>query len=101
MLESHSLESWRRVDDRALVCGLRDAEPEAVDEFIRRFEGLVLRLARQIRIPTRDHGRWAAEVLYEVALTIGQRDGPAPDDLSGYIVEACRLKGHHVYLPDC
>jgi hypothetical protein len=57
MSEAHRSELWRSVDDCALIRGLRDAEPGAVDEFIRRFEGLVLRLAGQIRIPRRDHGR--------------------------------------------
>ena len=42
---------WQSLGDRALVAALRDGKIEAVDEFIRRFEELVMRYARWLRIP--------------------------------------------------
>jgi hypothetical protein len=88
-----ALGSWQSIGDRALVCAMREARSAAVDEFIRRFEGIVLRYARWLRVPPHEHGRWAADVLYEVALIISGRPGPAPDHLAGYVIAACTLKG--------
>jgi hypothetical protein len=88
-----ALGSWRSIDDRTLVRAMREARPEAVDEFIRRFEGIVLHYARWLRVPPHEQGRWAADVLYEVALTIAGRHGPPPGHLAGYVIAVCKLKG--------
>jgi hypothetical protein len=84
---------WRAIGDRALVGAIRERRPEAVDEFIRRFEDVALRCARQLQIPHHDRAHWVGEVLYEVALTLGRGRGPAPNLLAAYVAAACKHRG--------
>jgi hypothetical protein len=84
---------WRSVGDRALVGAIREGRPEAVDEFIRRFEAIVLRCARQLQIPRQDRTHWVGDVLYEVALTLGRARGPIPNHLAAYVTGACKRRG--------
>ncbi len=84
---------WRGIGDRALVGAIREGRSEAVDEFIRRFEEVVLRCARQLQIPHDERAHWVGEVLYEVALTLGRGQGPAPNHLAAYVAAACKRRG--------
>ncbi|MFL5616048.1 MAG: RNA polymerase sigma factor [Gemmatimonadaceae bacterium] len=86
------LEYWQGLGDRTLVAALRDGEVEAVDEFIRRFEELVMRYARWLRIPREDQSHWVGEVLYDVALTLSRGRGQPPRHLSAYVTAACKYK---------
>lgn len=85
------VDRWQTIGDRALVEALRAEVPEAVDEFVSRFESLVLRYARQLRIPEAYRAHWAAELLYEVAMTLSRGVGEPPHHLGAYIAGACRL----------
>jgi DNA-binding CsgD family transcriptional regulator len=84
---------WQSIGDRGLVGAIREGRPEAVDEFIRRFEELVMRSARQLQIPREERAHWVGEVLYEVALTLGRSRGPAPNHLAAYVAGACKRRG--------
>ena len=84
---------WRGIGDRALVGAIRERRPEAVDEFIRRFEDVALRCARQLQIPHHDRAHWVGEVLYEVALTLGRGRGPVPNHLAAYVAAAGKRMG--------
>lgn len=83
---------WQSLGDRSLVASLRAGETDAVDEFIRRFEELVLRYARWLRVPRADRNHWTGEVLYEVALTLSRGRGPMPRQLGAYVTAACKYK---------
>lgn len=85
---------WQAVGDRALVEGLRRAEPDAVEEFIRRFQPLAARTAQRLRVSREERGHWVGELLYEVALTLGRGSGAAPRHLSAYVVGACKYKAN-------
>ena len=83
---------WQSLGDWALVAALRDGEIDAVNEFVRRFEELVMRYARTLRIARGDRNHWTGEVLYDVALTLGRGRGPMPRQLAAYVTAACKYK---------
>lgn len=83
---------WEALSDRALVEALRARQPEAVEEFVRRFEPVVARYARWLRVPSSDQQHWTGEVVYEVAMTLGRNRGVMPRHLGAYVAGACRLR---------
>jgi hypothetical protein len=86
---------WRTLGDKALVAALRAGEIEAVEEFIRRFEDLVMRYARWLRIPREDRIHWSGEVLYEAALSLGRGRAATPRQLAAYVTACCKYKARH------
>ena len=80
------------LSERELVARLRARDPEAVDEFIRRFEPLVIRYAYWLRIAADERNHWVAELLYDVALTLGRARTRQPRQLKAYVAGACRLR---------
>ena len=80
------------VSDGELVERLRARDPEAIDEFIRRFEPLASRYAHWLRVPTGERSHWVAELLYDVALTLGRGKKGSPRQLTAYVAGACRLR---------
>lgn len=84
--------AWYAVSDRALVEALRSARGDAVDEFIRRFEPLVARHARRLRIPAAERADWVVDLLYDVAITIVRGHTAAPRHLGAYVGGACRQR---------
>jgi DNA-binding CsgD family transcriptional regulator len=91
---------WRSIGDRALVGAIREGRSEAVDEFIRRFEDVVQRSARQLQIPRENRVHWVGDVLYEVALTLGRGRGPMPNHLAAYVAGACKRRSRREYTKD-
>ena len=83
---------WKSLSDRSLVEALRARIPEAVDEFIRRFETTAARYARAAAIEASERAHWASEVLYEVALTLTRARAATPRHLGAYVAGACRLR---------
>jgi len=84
--------AWPAMSDRALVEELRSARGEAVDEFLRRFEPLVTRHARRLRIPPAERVDWVIDLLYDVAITIVRGHAAAPRHLGAYVGGACRRR---------
>jgi DNA-binding CsgD family transcriptional regulator len=80
------------ISDRVLVEKLRARDPDAIDEFIRRFELLVTRYARWLHIAPDERSHWVAEVLYDAAMTLGRGTRPPPRNLNAYVAGACRLR---------
>lgn len=66
--------------------------PEAVDEFIRRFEPAAARYARASEVEASERAHWASELLYEVAMTLTRSKGAPPRHLGAYVAGACRLR---------
>ena len=89
---------WQTIGDRALVEALRAEVPEAIDEFVSRFEWLVLRYARQFGIPEADRAHWGGELLYDVAMTLSRGVGEPPYHLGAYIAGACRRQARRKRL---
>lgn len=89
---SEQRHDWESVSDRSLVEALRARIPEAVDEFIRRFEPVAARYARASRVDTNERGHWASELLYEVAMTLTRSATGPPRHLGAYVTGACRFR---------
>jgi hypothetical protein len=83
---------YARLSDRALLGAIRSHDGEAVEEFIRRYQALVLLQARRLRIAAEDRKHWAVEVLYQVASTIARDPTTTPRSLAPYLIVACRRK---------
>lgn len=83
---------WETLSDRSLVDALRARMPEAVDEFVRRFERAAARYARASEIEAGERAHWAGELLYEVAMTLRRSRGAPPRHLGAYVAGACRLR---------
>jgi hypothetical protein len=83
---------WEAISEPALVSAMRRAQPEAVDEFIRRFGGMVLHYACRLGVPPGARKRWAADVLFEVAVTIAARQHRVSPGLAAHILARCMLK---------
>lgn len=83
---------WESLSDRSLVEALQARIPDAVDEFIRRFEPTAARYARASEVEVSERGHWATELLYEVAMTLTRRKGAQLRHLGAYVAGACRLR---------
>ena len=82
------------MSDGALVDALRAGRPEAVDEFIARFEPIVWRYAALLRIPVDERSHWVGELLYDVAMTLRPRFLDALIDLMTWsVAHAVRALG--------
>lgn len=86
--------------DRALVEELRAGRPEAVDEFIVRFEELVWQNAVLLRVPPDERRHWVGELLYDIAKTLGRGRAEPPRQLNGYVIGACRRKARQQRAAD-
>jgi hypothetical protein len=84
--------AWESASDRVLIDGLRERIPEAVDEFIQRFEAAATRYARAAGVEATHRAHWVAELLYEVAMSLGRGSGAPPRHLGAYVAGACRLR---------
>jgi hypothetical protein len=83
---------YRVLTDRALLDALRSRDGEAIEEFIRRYQPLVLVQARRLRIPPEDRTHWAIELLYHVANALARDAASIPRSLGPYLVTACKRK---------
>ena len=86
--------------DRALVEGLRAGRPEAVDQFIVRFEPLVWQNAVILRVPADERSHWVGELLYDITQTLGRGRAEPPRQLNGYVIGACRRKARQQRAAD-
>jgi hypothetical protein len=72
---------------------MRSLDAHALEEFIDRFQHLVLLQARRLRVPSEDRKAWTADLLYDVASSICRqphRIGLVA--LVPYLITACRRK---------
>jgi hypothetical protein len=80
------------LSDRALLDAIRSRDGEAIEEFIRRYQALVLIQARRLRIVPAERTSWAIDVLYHVASAIARDSASLPRALGPYLVTACKRK---------
>ena len=83
---------YAALTDRALLDALRSRDGEAIEEFIRRYQALVLVQARRLRIAPEERTHWTIELLYEVASAIARDAASIPRSLGPYLVTACKRK---------
>lgn len=83
---------YAALSDRALMDALRARDGEAIEEFIRRYQALVLVQARRLRIAPEDRAHWVTELLYQVAIAIARDAASVPRSLGPYLVTACKRK---------
>lgn len=88
----HAQSHYAALSDRALLDALRSRDGNAIEEFIRRYQALVLVQARRLRIAPEDRAHWAIEVLYQVATAIVRETASVPHSLGPYLVTACKRK---------
>ncbi len=84
---------YRQYSDRALLDAMRSFDADALEEFIARFQHLLLLQARRLRIRPEERKGWVAELLYDVASSLcRQPHGSAPRALIPYLITACKRK---------
>ena len=84
---------YRDYSDRALVDAMRSFDADALEEFIERFQHLVLLQARRLRVRPEDRQGWASELLYDVASSLAREpQRSAPRALIPYLITACKRK---------
>jgi hypothetical protein len=83
---------YAALSDRALMGALRARDGEAIEEFIRRYQALVLVQARRLRVAPEDRAHWVTELLYQVAIAIARDAASVPRSLGPYLVTACKRK---------
>ncbi len=84
--------AYKEASDDAVVHAMRAGEEPAMHEFIERYQSLVLVQARRFRVPEDGRQHWAAEALYDMALSLIRSTRPVPTSLPGYLIAACRRK---------
>ena len=80
----------REVDDNELLRAMRRADVAAIEEFIRRFEPVVMHQARRFRIARAEQSEWVSETLHHLALTLARPSEKLTGSLTGYVMSACR-----------
>jgi hypothetical protein len=83
---------FREVSDAALVAAVRRAESEAIDEFLERFQEVVMSQAKLLRIPRAEWRSWTSDLLCDVALGLIDRTEPGPRSIVAYLMAAARNK---------
>jgi hypothetical protein len=83
---------YAALSDRALVDALRCRDGEAIEEFMRRYQALVLVQARRLRVAPEERTTWAIELLYQVASALARDATSRPRALAPYLVTACKRK---------
>jgi DNA-binding CsgD family transcriptional regulator len=84
--------SFETMSDPELVERLQARDSAAVNEFVLRFEPLVSRYARWLRVPEDERGHWVSDLLYDVAMTLSRGKNAMRSHLSAYVAGACRLR---------
>ena len=83
---------YAALSDRALVDAMRARDGEAIEEFIRRYQALVLLQARRLGVAPAERTDWAIDVLHRVASVIARDSASLPRSLGPYLVTACKRK---------
>ena len=80
------------LSDAQLVAVLRRGELEALDEFVVRFQRVVMGQARHFGVPQEQRRAWAKDVLYDVALKIREPHARVPEHIRAYLAIAAHHK---------
>jgi RNA polymerase sigma factor (sigma-70 family) len=81
-----------RAGDAALLEGMRRGESAAYEEYLLRFQPILLDQARRARIPGAEREECVLEVLSDVAVRLALPDAPTPRSLAAYLVTSFRRR---------
>lgn len=90
--ERHSSGRLEELSDLELVEAMRAADERAFEEFVRRFQLVVLIQARRFRIEASERRQWVTEVLYQAGMALSRRRTPAYGSVVAYLVTVCKRK---------
>jgi CRP-like cAMP-binding protein len=83
---------YREVGDAALVAAVRRGDAEAIDEFLERFQEVVMSQAKLVRVPAPEWRTWTADLLCDVVVGLVDKAGPSPRSIVAYLMTAARNK---------
>lgn len=83
---------FRRVGDAALVAAVRRGETDAIDEFLERFQEVVMSQAKLLRVPPGEWRSWTSELLCDVVVGLIRKTGASPRSVVAYLITAARNK---------
>jgi DNA-binding CsgD family transcriptional regulator len=83
---------YREVSDAALVAAVRHGDSEAIDEFLARFQEVVMSQAKLRRVPRAEWRSWTSEILCDVVIGLMSRKQTSPRSMVAYLITAARNK---------
>lgn len=83
---------YREVGDAALVAAVRRGDAEAIDEFLARFQEVVMSQAKLLRVPPPEWRTWTSDLLCDVVVGLMQKTGAGPRSVVAYLIVAARNK---------
>ena len=83
---------FRKVGDAALVVGVRRGDIEAIDEFLERFQEVVMSQAKLLRVPPVEWRAWTSDLLCDVVVGLIAKRGASPRSVVAYLLTAARNK---------
>lgn len=86
------LHFWPRRDDASLVAAMGTDEPGAIEEFLRRFQPVLLGAARGMGIPREERAVYVADVLTDAAERFASGHPPPRTSLRAYLARWLRMR---------
>ena len=83
---------FREVSDAALIAAVRRGDPDAIDEFLERFQEIVMSQAKLMRIPRAEWRAWTSDLLCDVVIGLMGNTQASPRSVIGYLIAAARNK---------
>lgn len=83
---------YREVSDAALVAAARRGEVEAIDEFLARFQEVVMSQAKLLRVPRAEWRSWSSDLLCDVVVGLMSKKHASPRSIVAYLIAAARNK---------
>ena len=83
---------FREVSDAALVAAVRRGESDAIDEFLERFQEVVMSQAKLMRIPRAEWRSWTSDLLCDVVLGLIGKAESGPRSMVAYLITSARNK---------
>jgi hypothetical protein len=83
---------FRAVSDAALVAAVRRSDAEAIDEFLERFQEVVMSQAKRLRVTSAEWRSWTSDLLCDVVVGLVQKTGAGPRSIVAYLITASRNK---------
>lgn len=83
---------FREASDAALVAAVRRGDAKAIDEFLERFQEVVMSQAKLLRIPRGEWRAWTSDILSDVVVGLMSRERATPRSMVAYLITTARNK---------
>lgn len=83
---------FREASDAALVAAVRRGDTDAIDEFLERFQEVVMSQAKLMRIPRAEWREWTSDLLCDVVAGLMGKMQASPRSIVAYLITAARNK---------